>query len=60
MIPYLPHILRRVFIMDEDWLNFWETGSVNDYLNYKKNEKAYQNDDYDQRLSNQRTDNWGE
>ncbi len=46
--------------MDEDWLNFWETGSVNDYLNYKKNEKAYQNDDYNQRLSNQRTDNWGE
>ena len=46
--------------MDKDWLNFWATGSVQDYLYYRKNEKAQQNDDYNQGLSNQRTDDRGE
>lgn len=45
---------------DKSWLNFWHTGSVQDYLNYKKNEKAEEDDNCDQGLSNQRADNRGE
>lgn len=45
---------------DKNWMNFWQTGSVQDYLNYKENEKAKQDDNYNQGFSNQRTDNRGE
>jgi hypothetical protein len=45
---------------DKNWLSFIQTGSVFDYLNYKENEKAKNNDDCNQGISNQRTDNRGE
>ncbi len=45
---------------DSNWNKFWNSGSVPDYLNYKKNEKAEDDENFDQGLSNQRTDNRGE
>lgn len=44
----------------KEWLSFWRSGSVSDYLNYKEHEKADQNGDSNQGFSNQRTDNRGE
>ncbi len=45
---------------DKNWNQFWNSGSVLDYLIYKKNEKAEEDDDFDQGISNQRADNRGE
>ncbi len=45
---------------DKYWNEFWNSGFVQDYLNYKKNEKAEQNDNFNQGISNQGTNNRGE
>lgn len=45
---------------DKNWNEFWNSGSIQDYLNYKKNEKAEQNGNYYQGFSNQGTNNRGE
>lgn len=45
---------------DKYWNEFWNSGSVPDYLKYKKNEKAKQDYDFNEGLSNQRTDDRGE
>jgi hypothetical protein len=42
------------------WQKFIETGSVNDYLNYKKQEQELTDADYDQRTYNKRADDRGE
>lgn len=44
----------------KEWLSFWRSGSIQDYLNYKEKEKAVQNDNYNQGFSNQGTDYRGE
>lgn len=45
---------------DKNWLQFLNTGSVEDYLNYKMNEKAQSDEYFNQGISNQGTDNRGE
>lgn len=46
---------------NNEWNEFWNSGSVYDYLNYKKNEKAAGDDDnFNKGFSNQRTDDRGE
>lgn len=47
-------------MIDNNWLNFCNTGSIEDYLKYKESEKANNNDDFNQGLSNSRADNRGE
>ena len=47
-------------MLDKSWQEFWNTGSVQDYLNYKNNEKAKPDENCNQGFSNQRTDNRGE
>lgn len=44
----------------EAWQTFWQSGSIQDYLNYKEYEKAENDENYNQRFSNQRADNRGE
>jgi hypothetical protein len=46
--------------MDELWQRFTQTGKVEDYLNYKNEEKAPHYADENQGLDNQRTDHRGE
>lgn len=46
--------------MDDKWLNFWNTGSVEDYLDYKMNEKVLKDENNDKGISNQRADDRGE
>lgn len=46
--------------MDNKWAEFWSTGSVYDYLNYKENEKVKDDDNLCQGLSNKGTDDRGE
>ena len=46
--------------MDDKWKEFWSSGSVNDYLSYKKNEKVSDDGNHYQGLSNKGTDNRGE
>lgn len=48
---------------DEYWQRFVQTGSVNDYLEYKKHKeeiKAENNEIYNKGACNSRTDNRGE
>ena len=48
---------------DEYWQRFVQTGSVNDYLEYKKHNeeiKAENNEIYNKGACNSRTDNRGE
>ncbi|MGN0522072.1 MAG: hypothetical protein ACI4IQ_05480 [Eubacterium sp.] len=45
---------------DNSWTDFCNTGSIEDYLKYKENEKAKENDDFNQGFSNKRADNRGE
>lgn len=47
-------------MIDKYWDEFWNTGSIIDYLNYKENEKAKDNDDFSKGISNQGTDYRGE
>lgn len=47
-------------MLDSNWLNFVQTGKVEDYLKYKNEEKAKNNEHYDQSVSNSGTDNRGE
>ena len=49
-----------VFMIDENWKQFLNTGSVEDYHNYKFHEKAKDDEYFNQGFSNQRTDNRGE
>jgi hypothetical protein len=46
--------------MDNKWDEFWATGSIYDYLEYKKNEKVKEDDNLYQGFSNKGTDNRGE
>lgn len=45
---------------DKSWANFWNSGSVYDYLDYKENEKAADDDGINQRIGNKGADNRGE
>lgn len=45
---------------DKNWNEFWNSGSIFDYLKYKDNEKVQQDEYFDKGISNQRTNNWGE
>lgn len=45
---------------DKGWNEFWNSGSVFDYLNYKKNEKVKDDDNICQGISNKGADNRGE
>ena len=50
-------------MLDENWNQFTQTGSVNDYLKYKQNEnnlKAENNANNYQRDSNKRAEHRGE
>ncbi len=44
-------------MIDNNWIHFCNTGSIEDYLKYKENEKAKNNDDFNQGLSDKGTDN---
>ena len=48
--------------MDKYWAEFWNSGSVSDYLNYieNENEKVKENDNLYQGFSDKGTDNRGE
>lgn len=46
--------------MDNKWAEFWNSGSVFDYLDYKENEKVKDDENLYQGLSNKGTDNRGE
>lgn len=45
---------------NNNWNEFWNSGSIYDYLNYKNSEKAEDDDDFNEGFGNQRTDNRGE
>lgn len=45
---------------DKSWEAFCDTGSIFDYLNYKKQEKAGENDDLYQGIGNKGANNRGE
>lgn len=45
---------------DQNWLNFTQSGKVEDYLKYIEKKELKQDEYRDQGFSNQRTDNWGE
>lgn len=45
---------------DKNWQEFWNTGSVQNYLNYIDNEKAKNNENYNKGTGNQGADNRGE
>ncbi len=47
-------------MIDKNWQQFLNTGSVEDYLNYRQGEKAREDEYFNQGISNQRTDNRGE
>lgn len=50
-------------MLDENWVNFTQTGNIFDYLKYKRNEqelKAEYDTKNNEGLSNKRTDDWGE
>lgn len=46
--------------MDDGWQQFLNTGSVEDYLSYKLNEKAKDDENFNKGFSNQGTNNRGE
>lgn len=46
--------------MDDKWNEFWSSGSVNDYLSYKENEKVSDDVNHYQGLSDKGADNRGE
>ncbi|MDE6123824.1 MAG: hypothetical protein K2G22_01170 [Eubacterium sp.] len=49
-------------MLDENWVNFTQTGNINDYLKYKQNEKlkAENNAKNNQGFSDKGTDYRGE
>lgn len=50
-------------MLDENWVNFTQTGNILDYLKYKQNEKnlrAENDAQENEGFSNKRTDHWGE
>lgn len=50
-------------MLDENWVNFTQTGNILDYLKYKQNEQEFK-EEYDTEnnkgFSDKRTDDWGE
>lgn len=44
---------------DQNWLNFVNSGRIEDYLRYKQEGESEDNE-YDQWVSYQATNNWGE
>lgn len=46
--------------MDNEWAQFWNSGSVIDYLKYKENEKVKDDDNLYKGLGNKGADNRGE
>lgn len=45
---------------DNEWNDFWVTGSVDSYLKYKEKEKVSHDGDNNKGFSNTRADNRGE
>lgn len=45
---------------DKGWDDFWNSGSIFDYLNYKEHEKVQEDVNFYQGISNKGADNRGE